>query len=204
MNPGGWGFGAPDALPGAVPIDGFFDWGFGDPVPDAWAAVPADWAFGDVPPDGLTPVIVPIKATQLYPDDGGEVILLQGDWSAALPDAGVFGPYRVQLVDAFTGALYPPTTQALGAHSARIGKGIACETDKAKRRLLFALPTSPPGVYDVKVSYGPNFATTITIVKALRVVRRNRAPEDWALRRALPPAWTAGPRMAETEPRLGA
>lgn len=197
-----WGFGSPETLPGAG--SDFFDWGFGDPTPSGWAGGdPLDYGFGDEAFAVMAAFLLPLGPDHLYPDDGGELGVLEGTWGVATP--GAVGPYRVRLRDSFTGALYPPTTEALGCYSAKPGDGVDCSADVAQRYLRFAVPPAPPAVYDLLVAYGPAFGVVLELPKALRIIYRGRVPEAWQLRAALPALWAAaGPRHSAAETLQGA
>ena len=197
-----WGFGSPESLPGAS--SAYYDWGFGDPTPSGWSGGdPVDYGFGDEAFAVMAAFLLPVGPERLFPDDGGELAELQGTWGVATP--GALGPFRVQLQDPFTGAIYPPTTEALGCYSARPGGGVACMADKTQTILRFATPNAPPGVYDVLVSYGPAFGVVLTLPKALRVIYRGRVPPAWQIRTALPELWhAAGARSSATEDLQGA
>lgn len=197
-----WGFGSPSS-PGAGPgADPYFDWGFGDPLPGGWTGVPEDLGFGDVPPAAVVVVLVPIEADQRYPDDGGEVVHLKAAWVNVMPIGT--GPFRVQLVDAFTGQVYPPMTDTLGAYSGIPEQGPDCLLDEDKTELTFVLPVAPPGLYDLVVTWGPIWGAPneITVPKALRLIYRNRAASEYRMRRLLPELFGAGPRASGLETHL--
>lgn len=196
-----WGAGSPSSVPGGS--SAYFDWGAGAPTPAAGPALPLDYGAGDPSQALLVAYIIPIAADHAFPDDGGELVVLKGNWSVSIPTA--LGPYRVQLQDSFTSAYYPPTTEALGCYSGLAGKGIDCEVDINQEELRFALPTAPPGVYDVIISYGPSFGYSFTISKGLRIIRRGRVPAAWRLRGRLPPSYIgSGPRDGAQETLQGA
>jgi len=160
-----FGFGTPDAF--LVPsVFDAVDWGFGDVVTEDPIVV-LDWGFGDVPV--LDPSILLFFAT--LPDDGGEIVSVQADsWP-------IVGPYKVQLIQHFTGQEFPDSGVAPGATAPLMVLGTGkvrprgspywCYTDiKPKTQgdnpsiidpgkiLTFVLPVVPPGLYDLVISWG--------------------------------------------------
>jgi hypothetical protein len=193
-----WGLGSPTDLgSGAYAAGTVYDWGFGDPVPSGWVGTgSSDLGFGDVAEAAFLAFLLPVQADPTFPDDGGPVVKLGGSWP-------IQGPYRVQLRDSYTGALYPSSTT--GCHSAKPGQGQGCTTNLALSELTFALPVAPPAVYDLVITYGLAFGQSIpTVTKALRIIRRGKTLEAWALRALLPPHYAAGPRSTGLDPLLGA
>lgn len=200
-----YGFGAPDDLDG-FGADPYYDPGFGDADYEGWAGAPPIFGFGDPDAGLIGATLAPVLAgdySHVYPDDGGELVRLQAPWKLALP-SGAVGPYRVRLVNAHTGAIYPDPSTVDGAYSARPGRGTACETGPGQTALLFALPLAPPGVYEVHVAFGPGFTTTIVAASTLRIIRRSRTLAEWRMRAACHPRDDAGPRSAASEDLQGA
>jgi hypothetical protein len=209
------GFGSPDDLG--------YDWGFGD-VPVENPIVVIDWGFGDVPPEPLEPLEITVDR---YPDDGGELVSIAADWP-------VVGPFHVQLIQSFTDQVYPDVGDAPGTFAPLLlsgdnkviarGSPYWCYTgikpklpgdDPAATLsdglLTFVLPVVPPGLYDVKVSWGSQiypppaessdplilahvFHSDLVIDQAIRVVYRNRSLEQWRMRRRFPEHFTTGAR----------
>lgn len=171
------------------------------PAPDTWAGVPEGPGFGDEYPLSSTlaaqvVVVLPDGASAL-PDDGGELVQLLGPWEQVL--AGVQGPYRVRLLDSFTGHSYPDGVTKYACHSGIAGQGTDCQTDLALVHLQFAMPVCPPGIYDVQVSYGTAWGNSLTLIKVLRVVRRTYSRQQWTIRAGLMPHWAAGARQSGAE-----
>nr|CAB4128541.1 hypothetical protein UFOVP114_40 [uncultured Caudovirales phage] len=192
------GFGSPDTLAGLADPAGF-DWGFGDDPDLPGGSNPApDPGFGDIP-TGLSALHPALPSDgHVYPDDGGDLVTLTGDWSQALPVA--LGPYRVRLFDA-AGQTWPPPERADGCYSALLGKGSGCETDIGRTTLTFGLPRLPPGVYDIEVAWGDAFSDTLLLQGALRVIWRGRAQQVYSLRGAgFPPKLDVGARSLLIEP----
>ena len=157
------GFGSPDDLV----IDDVYDYGFGDPSPSVPITV-IDWGFGDVPT--LPPEFIVADDAGLYPDDGGEIIVLRGEWP-------IVGPYHVQLLQSATGQEFPDSGTAPGTYApvmlTGLGKarkrgspywcytgikpkapGVDPSTTVSDGNLSFVLPHVPCGTYDIKVSWG--------------------------------------------------
>lgn len=191
------GFGSPD---------GSGDLGFGDVV--AVGAVPLveDWGFGDVPPlDFLLLTVLGDKDREVavWPDSGGEIVRLVGNWPLR-------GPYRVQLVDAFSGAVYPDASEgyvtapvvvdALGIAVGREDRHALFTEDGNRRqvgiRLPFILPPCPASVYHIDLKW-PTGA--LRIEDAIRVVHRGRALEVWRVRAAWPELHDVGARDPRAE-----
>ncbi len=197
-----WGFGSPDLILGQPPALGeFYDWGFGDPEPPSWSGKPVDMGFGDppAPAQQIVPYIVPIKPDQVFGDDGGDVVTLEGTWSKALPP-GKNGPYRVRLIDA-AGQFWP---DAAGCYSGVSGAGSACETNDSQSKLRFGLPPLPPGIYTIDVAWGPDFSDSVTLPLGLRVILRGRNLHVYSMRRQVFPApLNAGPASLDVDRRVG-
>lgn len=187
-----WGFGESSSV-GAAVGSAWFGWGFGDPVPATIDPLGLDWGFGDPPSPVLALSLLPATANRQYGDDGGDLITMIAAWPTT-------GPYRVTLRETFTLVSWP---DGLGCYSAQAGKGVLAETDVNKKRLAVAMPTVPPGTYDLVVAYGPAYGTKIELLKAIKVVWRGRSREQWALRSQFPSGWKTGARDAHIEDLLG-
>jgi len=225
-----YGFGSPDDFPVAFTADAF-DYGFGDVPPDDPIVV-IDWGFGDVPPEPLEPVVVTLDE---LPDDGGEIIVISADWP-------IVGPYHVQLIQHFTEQTFPDVGDAPGAYAPVLltelnkvmprGSPYWCYTGikpvlpgdvpgvyMSDGSLAFVLPVVPPGLYDIKVSWGTQkypppedsadsavvahvFHSSITISQALRIIYRNRSMEQWRIRRRFPMHFATGAKAAGAEELL--
>ena len=184
--------------------EGFFDWGYGDPTPAGFdpATDPLDLGYGSVPTAAFVPTVA---KGAIVPDDGGAIFALAGEWpSLGVPPGMRAGPFRVQFV-ARDGTVYPDPTKRFGCYSARVnirqgGRGTACETNLARTRLEFASPVAPPGVYDVRVSWGPHWAEGVTASGAVTVVYRHRSLSEYTIRSSLPELYKgAAPRAAGSE-----
>jgi hypothetical protein len=165
------GFGSPDSFAPATTATTHFSRGFG--VPDG--AVEA-WGFGD-PASAATVAItvVGIPSTSStgetiinfqWPDDGGEIIQLTGTWP-------ITKPYRIRLIQSFTGQVYPDSIVGCTApldlekQSTVIPRDnqFWCYTDEKKKELgdpttpvageflSFILPQLPTGLYDIEISW---------------------------------------------------
>lgn len=164
-------------------------WGYGSPTPSLpWNLAEADPGYGS-PSITIAPVIQGQTATTAYADDGGAKVVLLAAWVDS-------GPYYVRLVDV-DGNLFPALRNT---YSGVIGQADACYPDPTKESLSFILPPASPGVYSIRLRYGPNAALEILISGALRIVRRSRSAETYRLRTQLPPIYNCGPRSARQEP----
>ena len=222
------GFGSPSVLGDPA---GIYDWGFGDPSPTGPGIVDIDWGFGDVP------VLPPefIVSPERLPDEGGVIVALRGDWP-------IVGPYHVQLYQSFTGQEFPDSGVAPGASAPLLltstgrvlsrGSPYWCYTGILPKTLganslipnpdgflYFILPPIPPGLYDVKVSWGalvyppPEEATDpviishlfnadSTLLQGVRIVYRTRSQEQWRIRDDFPEAFTVGAKGPRLETLL--
>jgi hypothetical protein len=183
------------------------DTGFGDPPPPGWDEDPPIEGFGDATPPGwegdpgiagfgepavaLGPYI--LFAGDLIPDEGGTVVEIISLWADV--------PHRVQVVDA-DGNLYPETDYAYGTV---IGQGVDLTPTASLQRIRFATPPLPPGVYDIRVYWGPAFGQSIDIEEAFRVIRRGRVEDTYRIRKMLPrDIYNTGTRSIEEERVLDA
>jgi hypothetical protein len=197
-NPAQWGAG--DSTAGLTPPSGYYPWGAGSPTPGVIPVLSPGIGGGD--PSLPQPIVVQDGGLP-YADEGGARVVLLADWATM---AGA-GPYRVQLRDPFTQAIFPLTRfgclSPLSGDGVRFGFGLLY-TDDVVKRLVFAMPPMPPGVYDILISYGPTYATSRVVESAVRVIRRSRCLQTWTIR-----AWLAslqsgaGPRQADTQPKIG-
>lgn len=164
-----------------------------------WDGSPPGPGFGDDYPGSETftaVLLLPEGAESAYPNDGGEILRILGDWSLLLSTTG---PYRVHVVNTDTSVAYPQAPD-LGCYSGKPGDGTACTTDQAQRRLQFVLPRCPVGTYDVQVAYGPDYGSIFTLPLLLRVVRYGQNAHQWHIRQGLPPKYSAGGRGAARQP----
>ena len=215
------GYGEPaGSSPAAVAHDGgtltttrtWFGWGWGDPDPDTlhtaaasgltWAGTETDWSYGD--PATLESDHILWMSSQRMPDEGGEIVELQAEWTET-------GPWRIRLIQAFTGAVFGY------ANSPQPGDGIDCYTDtieveelgslvtKPGARLRFVLPPLPTGAYDVQIeSASPALlGSALLLENAVEVVYRSRALQTYAYRRRFPKPYSLGVRELSVEPLLG-
>jgi hypothetical protein len=194
-----FGFGAPSELPVGAADPGFKDWGFGDPTPDPWPdAFSEDYGFGDIAPAPFEPTVS--DAIFIFPDDGGHVVRLVATWTD-------IGPYRIQLIEKGTAAVFPNPAVQLGCYSGIAGQGVECFTTTklkngikvAGKWLEFALPPLPPGVYQMRLSFGPGYLTIKNIDDLIRVVHRNRSLQQWSIRSTFPGIYTTHARRAQQE-----
>jgi hypothetical protein len=145
------------------------------------------------------------------PDDGGEIVEVQGDW----PE---IGPWRITCVQSFTTQTFPEATAPLPYCSSPVpGYAERCYTDtveveelgsmvtKPGTSLRFVIPILPPGVYDVKIELPPPalLGSEIVLEKAFTVVWRNRSIETYTYRRRFPSNYSLGVRNITIEPLLG-
>jgi hypothetical protein len=188
---------------GVADPDGWFDFSFGDEPPAGWdpSADALDLGFGDEPMGMASPVLVvplapAVTGTTVLPDDGGCVVTLSGDFST-------WPTYKVRIQNSFTAETYP-LTPLPGCLSVVPGEGYEIVPMPNLQALRFALPAMPPAVYDILVSFGPNYAESmLPVAKAIRVIRRHFSLEQYTLRR-LPDIWYGtGPRVLQSEPKLG-
>jgi len=127
-------------------------------------------------------VVAPVDG--IYPDDGGEVVTLEGSFTDT-------NPYSVRLIDQ-GGALYP---ELVDCWSGVVAQGTECYPDTVANRLSFVLPPMPPGVYDIRVTYGPSAGLVHTLEDAIRIVPRNRSRATYRMRSNLA-KWLARGRVA--------
>jgi len=210
------GWGEPSEAPFALPSTDF-GWGYGDPDPDAtyaaasaglsWSGSPIEWGWGD--PAVLDPDWILWVGATHQPDDGGEILELQTAW----PE---IGPWRIQLIQHWTGTIFPSPTSPLPYCKSPVpGFAERCYTnivrtevggvmvDLPGTRLRFVLPVLPPGIYDVKVELVGILLPPILIQGAFRVIYRNRALETYVYRNRFPRLYSLGQRLAPAEILLG-
>src|SRR3989304_3033226 len=190
------GFGSPSKY---GIMGSYWDLGFGDKVP-AGGTDAKGWpsGFGDKSSGGsIILMINPNLTGGQMPDCGGDVIKLIAPWKVVGGD----GPYRVQLRDAHTNALWPQ--DAFGCWSGRFGEGTSCTPNKSYKELPWSMPPLPPGRYDIVVSWGPGWAQQAEINDVLTVIWRDRSRISWSLRGHFPPRFATGPRAPTAEKLLG-
>jgi hypothetical protein len=210
----GWGSPSTDVVAGEL-----YDWGWGSPPPAAWTDT-ADTGWGSPSYGDSLPVFVASLA--VLPDDGGEIVKLTSSWLT-------LGPYRVALLDSFTGLRWPDAAVQTACSAPlrfdRFGKVTTRTVDERfdcyvepraivptgspspqaspQAYLAFTLPTLPTGLYDIELSWGPHLAVVVTLPAALRIVYRGRSRIVWGARSTFPAYYAAGPRSARLEDRLG-
>lgn len=204
-----WGFGHPSEFLGDTEPYGVM--GFGDPS-NLLAAnqdtTPAIMGFGAPYDDYLSPSGVVGQGIQAgtpdglpwFPDNGGEMLFLSGPW-AGNPES-----FRVKVVNRDTGISYPndPTKSLLGMRGIRPGSGVDLHV-RGDGLIACSLCPLPPGVYDVRVLFGPGYAQAYVIEEAFRVVYRYYSREAWSIRSSVPAHWHGmGPRSIQAEPPVGA
>lgn len=197
--PGGnnFGFGAPQDDPDE---NGYFANGFGDVDVD-WENGENGIGFGD--PEGVETdqlFLLPFGSSiKVYPDDGGIVAELLGNFSATGSQY-----FRVKVADSATGELFPKAP-LLGCKAVKVNtQNQELRPELDGQRLRFAVPPLPPAVYDVYVYYGPGFAAVMpAYVGAFRVVRRHWSDEVHRIRNKLPSVYSAAVRAVGEEPMLG-
>lgn len=193
-----YGFGAPDD--GTPDADGYFALGFGDPDDGTWQDGANGIGFGDPEiPDAGQMNLLPAGATPRWePDDGGDVITLQGDFAAT--GAKLF---RVKLYNHATGEAWPKT--GFGCEAVvpnTVDQQLPAELDG--QRLRFSLPMLPPAVYDAQVFYGPGYAAAMPLFEAaFQVINRHWGIEEHSIRDRMPSVFTAVVRDIGEEPMLG-
>ena len=196
-----FGFGSPtgSALPTGAVDPGFKDWGFGDPTPSTWPdGFSKDYGFGSVAPAPFEPTTS--DGVFVFPDDGGVVVRLVATWTD-------IGPYRIQLVEKGTSTVFPNPSVQLGCYSGIAGQGTDCyTTTKIKngikvpgRWLEFALPPLPPGIYQIRLSFGPGYLTIKNVEDLIRVVHRSRSVQQWSIRSTFPGIYTTHARRPQQE-----
>lgn len=180
------GFGADTRLQ-----NGLRDYGFGSPS-NLGAGAGGDQGFGsfDLVPQGINPQ-PPSLDHRYYPDDGGEIVRIVGDWPSR-------GPYRIRLTDDGGATLHP--LGLVGCYSGVIGQGASCYTDRFQRVLPFVLPPLPgpyPRAYDIWVDRG-DLGGGILIRKIisgeLSVYVRTQAEEIYSVRQTFPPLYKTSAR----------
>jgi len=189
-----YGFGDPVEFDEA---GGFGADGFGDPVEYDAAGGEGSEGWGDVPMliSGVIQ-ITPNLAVQEYPDSGGDVLVLD---NVPLLPAGA--AYRVRLKERHT-LQYVPADR-FGCWGCVPGNSWQCVPDKLGH-MRVALPTAPPGEYDIVLNWGANFANTVTVDQMLTVLWRGRQQYSWSMRSHYPPHWReAGARTRQQEKLLG-
>lgn len=191
-----WGFGAPSSLPLATTVD-HYDWGWGDPTPSSFDPDDnQDWGFGDVAP--LAVAVTLVTSPTRLPDDGGEIITIEGAWSQQ-------GPYHVRVESG--GVKYP-----IGGfcHSAIPSKSSDCYTGRKPdgtptNKLRFVLPAGLPlGTYDILIETAPQLVQqqTVTLASAFEVIYRGRTPNTYRIRSRLSRQLDADVRVLAVEPIL--
>jgi len=65
--------------------------------------------------------------------------------------------------------------------------------------VFFALSPLPPGTYSIRIYYGPTLAQRKDLLKAFRIVRRNRSTSAYHMRTNVPPLFKVGPRSQRSE-----
>ena len=208
------GWGSPDTPAPIAPIT--FDRGWGSPD-----AVGTEFDRGWGSPDYGDLIHIFLASPANVPDDGGELIRLYSEWPT-------LGPYRVVLLDSYTGKQHPIATDQIACSAplryTRLGaiaprpasQWYDCfiepratvvfgepDPQAPQQYLVFILPPVPPGLYDVRVSFGAHFGTVIDVASALRVVYRGRSREQWAMRTTFPRYYEAGVLTARAETKLG-
>lgn len=186
----------------AAQFNGMFGDGFGDPSDVIDPGMPQS-GFGDNP-DGWFGVIFPVDpqglGAILYPDDGGLVVTILGDFK----DIGPW--FRVKVKNTDTNTFYPLDQVSL--RSALADEAFQFKAELDQNRVRFALPPLPRGPYDIYLYWdaapdGP-FQPFKVSAAAFTVVFRHRRQETWMIRNQLPPQWKgAGPRAITVEPMLG-
>lgn len=187
-----YGFGDPVPF---TPAGGDGPFGFGDPAAFDAAAGAGPFGFGDIPMliSGVIQ-ISPNLAVQEYPDWGGDILVLEN-----VPT--IVGAYRVRLKEKHTLHHYPQ--DRFGCWGGVPGDSWQCVPNKLGK-MQIALPTVPPGEYDIVLNWGAGFALTAVVDQTLTVVWRGRSQFAWSMRSHFPPHWTdAGPRVRQAEKPLG-
>ena len=133
-----------------------------------------------------------LETGTIYPDDGGEIVIVIGTWDP-------LDSYTIHLRENGGSVLYPPAADALGAYSCFPGEGVSCRA--RGRRLRFALPEAPPGLYDVLIS---GSLSSATMLAAVTIIYRQRSSYVDALRRWFPSDWRTGPAFPRDDVRLEA
>lgn len=166
------------------------DAGYGSPWTLGGYEAPGDTGYGS---PYVEAAFVEVFPAGVWPDDGGVMVALRGDWPAS-------GPYRVRLVDV-DGALYPLADYCHGgvpgSGSSIYARGPADAWDEVR----FVLPPAPPGLYDVRVEWGVGWSHDVT-VPGLRIVHRTRHPAVYRMRSGIPSTLAAGARSLADEPRI--
>ena len=154
------------------------DRGFGDPVEDSEVIYTRDTYYGS-PFDG-SDIGASLYGYTQYGDDGGEFLKIFGLWNQLVPAPALSptGPFLVSVIDSngFEKRCY----------SALAGLGYACLTDASQRILKASLPVLSVGTYDVKVSYGENYATSFTLEDAVEIIPANRSFAPVSISKAMP------------------
>ena len=168
------GFGAPTTLFATPELVDKYDAGYGSPTVLFAVEDVAEYDPGYGTPVTVTSLVP--AAAAVYPDEGGWMVALRGEWP-------ILGPYRVRLVDA-EGTYYP--TDGPGCYSGLAGQAAGCRTNLARDTLRFALPRLPLGVYGLEVKWGEAFSEGVLEDEVLRVVRANRCEDRLAMVRGMP------------------
>lgn len=197
----------------------WFGWGWGDPDPDTlhaaassgltWSGAEIEWGYGDEA--YLEAAHILVVSSQRQPDDGGEIVELRAEWPS-------IGPWRIRLVQRFTGATFPQAdAPSLYVNSPQPGQGIDVETNRVEveeagelvtkpgTRLRFVLPPLPPGAYSVRIEAPPPalLGSELTVEGALEIIHRGRPLEVYTHRRRYPEPYSVGVRELTAEPLLG-
>lgn len=185
-----WGFGS-TTDPGATTSETEFDWGFGSPTP---AGDPGPILNNGYAGSPLTIFGAWIEsANAVVPDAGGIVLGVFAEWL----DVGT--AFRAFFVDT-NGGDHPTG----GAYSCIAGQGTSLYPNRAETPnvLRMAVPPLAPGIYDLRVEWGVNWAESYTISNIFRVVRRPRIMDAYRIRQLFPPQYATGPRRARDEDLL--
>ncbi len=200
-----WGWGDSDPLV-APTATTHFGWGWGSPDPDSlftasgfatpWSGTDIDWGWGD--PAQLEESHITWTTPTTLPDDGGEIVELNADWSTV-------GPWTVVCKQTFS-------TGSYAANSATPGFATRCYTNTVEieelgaivtvpgTSLRFSLPVLPTGIYNLEITNG---ADSVVMLGAFEVIHRKRALETYAYRRRFPSPYELGSRSIAVDLLLG-
>ena len=155
-----------------------YDRGWGDPVEDSEEIFSRDTFYGS-PFDGYD-IGASIYGYSKFGEDGGEFIKIFGLWNLVSPAPALSptGPFLVSVIDS--------EGTETRCKSALAGLGYACLSDASQRILKASLPVLPVGVYDVKIYYGENYSSTVTLDQVIEIVPTNRSFSAVSIAKSMP------------------
>lgn len=175
------GFGSPSITSTIAQNQSVFDSGYGDPT----------WNDIDLPATGVSTgwgspftsndAQAYLLGAREYGNDGGAMISIFGLWGAIFDSKpNTFaGPFIVSLINR-------STLEETKCYSALPTLKYLTYSDISQRVIKVSLPPLPLGAYDIKVSWGTDFAVNAIIEDALDIIKTNRCQAEYSIARSLP------------------